>query len=176
MFTFADPQSQQFSQNYGGGQFFSENQGTAFTGQQNAQTSYAGMSYGDSNQSMPNSPYYSDEASAFTYGQNPRLPQGQQNPGLTPTMRNYQGDVQQRPAVYSNVPSPMTPGFGSSPNYPMAVQSGMSYHDQGTAGLHAAKRMRALDDGDGDTSSVEGEAHEDGGAQGKGEGAKPHKP
>ena len=58
------------------------------------------------------------------------------------------------------------------------MQPGMPYHDRahfdGSGAPHASKRMRALDDGEGEVSSVDGDVHEDG-AQAK-EGAKPPKP
>ena len=175
MFTFSDPQSHQFNQAYGSGQFFPDNQDGAFTGTQRGQGNFPNMNFGESNQSMPSSPYYPDDPSAFTYGQAQGLALGQQNPGLTPTMRSFQGDVQRGP-VYSNVPSPITPNFGSAAGFGMGTQTGLPYHDQSSGAPHAAKRMRALDDAEGDTSSVDGDAPEEGGAQAKGDSAKPHKP
>lgn len=182
-FTFPNSQSQAQSQQhfnpqalYNGGQYYHD---------QTPQ--FAGISFGDTSQSMPSSPFYAEDTPAFTYGQGQGLPIGQHgharsssnpgNPGLTPTVRTFQGE---RTPVYSNAPSPMTPNFGSSPNYGpgMGVQPGMPYHDRahfdGSGAPHASKRMRALDDGEGEVSSVDGDVHEDG-AQAK-EGAKPPKP
>ena len=173
MFTFSDPQSQQFNQNYGGNQFFTENHDSSFPGAQRGQANFPGI-FGESAQSIPNSPYYSDDASAFTYGQGQGLALGQQNPGVTPTMRSFQSDVQRTP-VYSNVPSPITPNFGSSPTYGMSLLGGAPYHDHASGHPHAAKRLRP-DDGDGETSSADGDAPEEGAAPAKGEASKPHKP
>ncbi|KAH9945337.1 uncharacterized protein BXZ73DRAFT_38492 [Epithele typhae] len=167
MFTFANNQAQQqhFSPPYGGGQFFLESE----------QGSY-NMGYGDHSGSMPSSPFFGDNHSPFTFAQAQQLPLGQQqqHPGSTPTMRNFQGDVQRTPMY--NVQSP--PDFGSSPTHGMAGQ-GMPYHDQGMGVPHAAKRMRALDDNEGYASSENGDgegAEEDGPAQQKEGGAKPSKP
>ncbi|TFK93973.1 hypothetical protein K466DRAFT_593952 [Polyporus arcularius HHB13444] len=180
-FTFPNPQSQSQSQQhfnslYDGGQYYHD---------QPAQ--FPGMSFGSTSQSMPSSPYYAaEDTPAFTYSEGQGLPIRQHarsssnpgNPGLTPTVRSFQG---QQTHVYSNVPSPITPNFGSSPNYGpgMGVQPGMPYHDHAridsSGAPHAPKRMRILDEGDGEVSSADGDAHEDGGVQGK-EGAKPPKP
>ncbi|KAI0683199.1 hypothetical protein C8T65DRAFT_685468 [Cerioporus squamosus] len=181
-FTFPNPQSQSQSQSqhfgalYNGGQYYHD---------QTAQ--FPGMPFGSTSQSMPSSPYYAaEDTPAFTYSQGQGLPVRQHarsssnpgNPGLTPTVRSFQGE--QTP-VYSNVPSPMTPNFGSSPNYGpgMGVQPGMPYHDRGhidsIGAPHASKRMRVLDDGEGEVSSADGDTHEDGGTQAK-EGGKAPKP
>ena len=175
VFTFPDTPSQpqqQFSQvQYGG------NGGQQFY----PDTPYSGVS----TQSMPSSPYYPDDVSAYTFGQpGPGMGMGQHtrsnsnpNSGVTPTIRSFQqGDVARTP-VYSNVPSPMTPNFVSSQNYGMAMQqAGLPFRgDPGSGVPHASKRMRALEDGEGEVSSVDGDGHEESEARAK-ESAKPPKP
>ena len=172
VFTFPNTQTQpqQFGQVYGGSdggqQFYPD-------------TPYSGVS----NQSMPSSPFYPDDVSAYTFGQTPGMTLAQHgrsssnpNPGPTPTIRSFQGDVSRTP-VYSNVPSPATPNFALSPHFGMAMQTGVPFRgDLGSEVPHASKRMRALDDGEGDVSSAEGDGQEGDGAQAKGANAKPPKP
>ena len=176
VFTFPDTPSQpqqQFSQvPYGGN-----------SGQYYPDTPYSGVS----SHSMPSSPYYPDEVSTYAFeqqGPGMGMSHGQHtrsnsnpNPGVTPTMRSFQsGDVARTP-VYSNVPPPMTPSFVSSQNYGMATQAGLPFRgDPGSGAPHASKRMRALDDGEGEVSSVDGDGHGEGGARAKEESAKPPKP
>ncbi|KAI0749472.1 hypothetical protein C8Q80DRAFT_1269350 [Daedaleopsis nitida] len=166
MFTFPNPQaqSQHFNQIYSGGQFLPD---------QTPQ--YSGLAFGDGSQNLPSSPYYSDDNSAYAYNQGQALPMGQHArtgsnhpaPARTPTVRTFQGE---RTHFYS---TPVTPNYGSSPSQSMGMYQG--HQPEGSNGLHAAKRMRALDDGDGETSSADGDAHEEGG-QAKGDSAKPPKP
>ncbi|PIL35715.1 transcription factor [Ganoderma sinense ZZ0214-1] len=177
VFTFpgtpSQQQQQQFSQvQYGG------NGGQQFY----PDTPYSGVS----TQSMPSSPYYPDDVSVYSFGQpGPGMGMGQHarsnsnpNPGVTPTIRTFQqGDVARTP-VYSNVPSPMTPNFVSSQNYGLAMQqAGLPFRGDAGSGMpHASKRMRALDDGEGEASSADGDGHEESGARAKEESAKPPKP
>ncbi|KAI0661577.1 hypothetical protein C8Q70DRAFT_664218 [Cubamyces menziesii] len=109
--------------------------------------------------------------------------------GLTPTVRSFQGDpqmVQHRRPVFSNAGTPMTPSFPLQPQlghaYGVAMQPGAPYREQAhmqlgdaSAALHAAKRQRALDEGEGEGSSVDGDDRSESGAQSK-EEAKPVKP
>ena len=109
--------------------------------------------------------------------------------GLTPTVRSFQGDpqmVQHRRPVFSNASTPMTPSFPLQPQlghaYGVAMQPGAPYREQAhmqlgdaSAALHAAKRQRALDEGEGEGSSVDGDDRSESGAQSK-EEAKPVKP
>ncbi|KAI0635754.1 hypothetical protein C8Q77DRAFT_1155518 [Trametes polyzona] len=165
----------------------------------------SGMSYGDGgNQSIPSSPYYADESSPFTFahqslpsqGQPQAIPVGQHqhartgsSSGLTPTVRSFQGDAQMahpRP-IFPNTTTPVAPSFahgsaGLGHAYGMPVQPGAPYREQthmqlgdASAALHAAKRQRALDEGEGEGSSVDGDDRSESGVQSK-EEAKPAKP
>ncbi|KAI0370391.1 hypothetical protein BV20DRAFT_1074886 [Pilatotrama ljubarskyi] len=194
------PQQQPFhdQQMFGGGQYYPEQQGTNFPQQGQGQPFHpSGLPYGDgASQSMPSSPFYTRE-SPFAF--QPNLPgQGQTTrvgqhsragsaSGLTPTVRTFQGDPQiahPRPA-FSNAGTPVTPNFMQNANmgqYGMSVQPGTPYREQAhmqlgdaSAALHAAKRQRALDEGDGEASSVDGDDRSEGGQQSKDE-AKPAKP
>ncbi|KAI0787822.1 hypothetical protein C8Q74DRAFT_1315611 [Fomes fomentarius] len=179
VFTFPNPQGQsqqqqqqqqQFDQLYNGGQYYPDQ-----TGQ------FPGISFGDANQPISSPSYYGgEEGNPYPYGQGQSAGIVQHarsasnpHPGPTPTVRSFPGE---RTPVYSNLSSPLPPDYGSSPNHGMGVHTGMAYqghnHNDGSEAPHAAKRMRALDDGEGETSSVDGEAHE----EAKEGSAKPPKP
>ncbi|KAL1949311.1 hypothetical protein VTO73DRAFT_8192 [Trametes versicolor] len=186
---------------YGAGQYYSDHQGSNYSqAGQGQQFHSSGMPYGDGgNQSMPSSPYYTDtsDSSPFPFSHQNLPGQGQgmgavqhgrssSASGITPTVRSFQGDAQMHPrAILSNAGTPLTPNFalGSlGQGYGMPVQPGTPYREQAhmqlgdaSAALHAAKRQRALDEAEGDGSSVEGDDPSENGVHSK-EDAKPAKP
>ncbi|KAI0833291.1 hypothetical protein BC628DRAFT_1424797 [Trametes gibbosa] len=190
---------------YGAGSYYADHQGSSYAqGGQGQPFHPSGLSYGDAgNQSMPSSPYYaSAESSPFTFTQQSLPGQGMSvgqhagaspSSGLTPTVRTFQnqgqgpGNAQMahpRP-VFPSAGTPVTPNFshGANLGYELSIQPETPlYREQvhmqlgdASAALHAAKRQRALDEAEGDASSVEGDDPSEGGVQSK-DGAKPVKP
>ncbi|KAL7279089.1 hypothetical protein ACG7TL_006927 [Trametes sanguinea] len=199
------PQQQQpFNEQhlYGaGGQYYPDQQGPSFPQQAHgAPPNFpSNLAYSDRGaQSMPSSPFYTGDASPFAFAQGmPAQGQGMSvghhsrpgsSSGLTPTMRAFQGDPQlaHRRPLFSSSGTPITPSFAhvSSLGHPYSIpgQAGTPYREQAhmqlgdaSAALHAAKRQRALDEGDGETSSMDGDDRSESGTHVK-EEAKPAKP
>ncbi|CDO74907.1 hypothetical protein BN946_scf184988.g14 [Trametes cinnabarina] len=199
------PEQQQYNEQqvYGaGGQFYPDQQGPSFPQQAQIQQHPhfpSNLAFSDRGaQSMPSSPFYAGDASPFGFAQG--MPsQGQGGPvghhsrpgsasGLTPTVRAFQGGphLAHRRPMFTSAGTPITPTFARNPTmghaYPMPVHAGAPYREQGhmqlgdaSAALHAAKRQRALEDGDGETSSIDGDDRSENGTHVK-EEAKPAKP
>ncbi|KAH9856553.1 hypothetical protein C2E23DRAFT_865967 [Lenzites betulinus] len=188
---------------YGAGQYYPDRPGSAYTQSSQGQGFHpSGMPYADAgNQSMPSSPYYtSAESSPFTFAHQSLPGQNQQgispgqhartgSSGLTPTVRTFQGQGGQRDAqmvhprpLFPSGGTAVTPTFSHGANMGYGIPGTASYREQAhtqlgdaSAALHAAKRQRALDELEGDVSSVEGDEPSESGAQSK-DGGKPVKP
>ncbi|KAI9000635.1 hypothetical protein BD414DRAFT_8317 [Trametes punicea] len=185
---------------YGGTQYFPEQSGSNYPQQGQVPRFRTNLAFSDRGaQSMPSSPYYSGDVSPFAFtpqgmpAQRQAMRIGQPSrpgsvSGLTPTVRSFQDDPQlaQPRSALSSAGTPVAASFTPNPSmgsaYGMPIQSATPYREQmhmqfgdASAALHAAKRQRALDEGEGDASSIDGDDRSDGGLQLKDE-AKPPKP